>query len=210
MPWVLVSRPLLLLNNLPQQSNPPRMQGSPILLRQRPPKTASPISIQPGTPIRLSVNLVQVRVTVRDSKRQPVGNLHKEDFLLYDQGKLQPIFTFAVETRESCAESAKAAAKTQATDNLPVPATTSIALPDGFVALVFDDTHMTLQDASYLRIQASKIIDGIALTERMGVFSTFGQMTHDFTSDKDALEKTVLAGLIPRPRFVADPTACPE
>ena len=156
------------------------------------------------------MNLAQVHVTVRDSKGKPVGNLHKEDFLLYDQGKLQPVSTFAVATRESRIERAKAAATTQATDNLPVPAATSIALSDRFLALVFDDTHMTLQDASYLRIQASKFIDGIAPTERVGVFSTSGQMTHDFTSDKDALKKTVLAGLIPRPRFVADPTACPD
>jgi hypothetical protein len=54
-----------------------------------------------GATFKLRVNLVQVHVVVRDAKGNPVGNLQQDDFQLYDQGKLQPISLFTVETRES-------------------------------------------------------------------------------------------------------------
>jgi VWFA-related protein len=167
------------------------------------------ISIQQGTTLHLNVNLVQVHVTVRDSNGKAIGNLRKDDFLLYDQGKLQPISTFAVETRESRIEKAEAAAKTQVADNQPIPAAVPSALPDRFVALVFDDSHISIQDATYLRTQAFKFIDGVAPMDRVGIFSSSGQMAHDFTKDKDALKQTLM-GLVPRPLFPVDPSACPD
>jgi hypothetical protein len=46
------------------------------------------------------VNLVQVRVVVRDSQGNVVTNLKKEDFQLQDNRKPQTISTFSVETPE--------------------------------------------------------------------------------------------------------------
>ena len=57
--------------------------------------TKGEVSIQEQvTTFRLNVNLVQVHVTVRDSDGKAIPNLRKEDFLLYDQGKPQPISAF--------------------------------------------------------------------------------------------------------------------
>ena len=73
--------------------------------------TKSEISTQDtGTTFKLRVNLVQVHVTVRDAKGDPIPNLKREDFQVFDQGKLQPITVFAVESRESRREKALAAA----------------------------------------------------------------------------------------------------
>ena len=47
--------------------------------------------------IRAERNLVLVRVVVRDDKGRTVGNLHKEDFRLLDDGKPQEIADFSVE-----------------------------------------------------------------------------------------------------------------
>ena len=49
-----------------------------------------------GTTFKLRVNLVQVHVVVRDGKGNPIPNLQREDFQIFDQGKLQPISVFAV------------------------------------------------------------------------------------------------------------------
>src|SRR5258708_17247412 len=62
---------------------------------------------------KVRVNLVQVRVIVRDSSGKPIDNLTRQDFLLYDQGKLQTISNFSVETAQTRLQRAAAVAKTQ-------------------------------------------------------------------------------------------------
>lgn len=160
-----------------------------------------------GTTFRLRVNLVQVHVTVRDPSGKPVNNLRKEDFLLYDQGKLQTISTFAIETRETRRAKAEAAAKTQVDEVEPGKPTSSV-IPDRFVALVFDDTHFEMADIANVRVEVGKFLDTMAPTDRVAIFSTSGELTHGFTSDKEQLKKTLL-GLIPRAKFQGSTTDCP-
>src|SRR5215469_6771442 len=50
---------------------------------------------------QVKVNLVEVRVVVRDPQGNAVGNLKQEDFLLFDDKKPQTIARFAVEQRET-------------------------------------------------------------------------------------------------------------
>src|SRR5271154_7371742 len=56
-----------------------------------------------SVPLRVLVNLVPVRVIVRDSNGNAVATLHKEDFQLYQDGKPQIISNFSVETPASAA-----------------------------------------------------------------------------------------------------------
>src|SRR6201999_1413363 len=51
----------------------------------------------PTTQIKVTSNLVVVRVVVRDAQGKPVKGLRKEDFRLFDSGKEQPIAQFEVE-----------------------------------------------------------------------------------------------------------------
>jgi VWFA-related protein len=161
-----------------------------------------------GTTFKLRVNLVQVHVTVRDGKGNLVPNLKREDFQLFDQGKLQPITVFAVETRESRKEKALAAAKTQADASEPDAAKT--VLPDRFVAMEFDDIHLSIDDAVYTRKSAQEFLDSLAPTDRVGIFTTSGEVTQDFTGDI-ALLKQKLLGIIPRPKVGhTSTTDCPD
>src|SRR5271167_1685950 len=73
---------------------------------------------------KLRVNLVQVHVIVRDAAGKPVEGLRKEDFQLFDNGKLQSISTFGIEDAHSRKERMEAAAKTQVSDGESVPAAT--------------------------------------------------------------------------------------
>lgn len=161
-----------------------------------------------GTTFKLRVNLVQVHVTVRDGKGNPIPNLKREDFQLFDQGKLQPITVFAVETRESRKEKALAAAKTQADASEPDAAKT--VLPDRFVAMEFDDIHLSVEDAVYTRKSAQAFLESLAPTDRVGIFTTSGEVTQDFTADLALLNQKLL-GIIPRPKVGhTSTTDCPD
>jgi VWFA-related protein len=151
-----------------------------------------------ATTFKLRVNLVQVRVVVRDSKGKPVEGLKREDFQVYDQGKLQAITAFEVETPKSRQELAEAAVKTRQAAGEEAGGE-KVTLPERFVALVFDDIHLTMGDASVVRASAKALIESMAPTDRIGIFTTSEQLKRDFTSDKAALEETLL-GVAPHPK----------
>ncbi len=156
---------------------------------------------------KVRVNLVQVRVTVREPNGKAVGSLTKQDFLLYDQGKLQNITNFSVETPESRMQRDAAASQTQG--DLGAPAK-PVTLPGRFVALVFDDIHLAMEDAAYVRQQAGRFLEKIGPNDRVAIFSTSGQNTVEFTSDREALHRAIY-GVIPHPLMPKPIGAeCPE
>ena len=161
-----------------------------------------------GNTFKLRVNLVQVHVIVRGNAGKPVEGLHKEDFQLYDNGKLQPITTFTVETAQSRKERTEAPEKTQENEGEPATGASAI-LPERFVALTFDDVHLKMQDAGPLRVAAAKFVGAMAPVDRVGIFSTSGQLTQDFTSGKEAL-KQKLIGVMPRGMLNKSTTDCPN
>jgi VWFA-related protein len=156
---------------------------------------------------KIRVNLVLVRVVVRDPQGHVVPNLKKEDFQLTDNRKPQTISTFSVETPES-----HVVATTVSTDaNVPadpVAAKAVAALPQRFVSVVFDDQHLNMQDAMFVRNAANKFLDSLAVSDRVGIYSTSGQFTVEFTDDHEMLRKSLLK-IIPH-----SPTAgthdCPD
>jgi VWFA-related protein len=146
-------------------------------------------------PLQSHVNVIPLRVVVRDAKGNPVTGLRKEDFQLFEDGKLQDVSHFAIETPASVAETLVkpngGAAGTGATANF-VP-------PSRFVALLFDDVHITMQDLIRTRQAATRFIDSsVQATDRVAVFTISGQSQMDFTADRDKL-RAALLGLMVRP-----------
>src|SRR5579862_1503070 len=74
------------------------LMAAGFLARAQAPEVRAHESAQPFQ-IRVDTNLVVVRVSVRDAEGRPVGNLRKEDFRLFDEGKPRDITGFTVETR---------------------------------------------------------------------------------------------------------------
>jgi VWFA-related protein len=157
---------------------------------------------------KLRVNLVQVHVIVRDSAGKPVGNLQKEDFQLFDNGKLQTITTFAVENAQSRKDRTEAAGKTQES-SAQNDAGSSVTPPERFVALTFDDVHLLTSDVAPMRAAANGFIDSLGPSDRVGIFTTSGLLTQDFTSDKQLLKEKLLS-LMSRERLTSSPGACPD
>jgi VWFA-related protein len=163
-----------------------------------------------NTTFKLRVNLVQVKVVVRDEKGNPIRDLKREDFQLFDQGKPQVISTFDLETPETRKARTEAAAKTQKEADGDSPQQT-MALPERFVALVFDDIHLKIEDATFVRASAKKLIETMAPTDRIGIFGTSEQVKVEFTNDKAALEQA-LNSIVPRPKMgkINSVTNCPD
>jgi VWFA-related protein len=150
---------------------------------------------------KIRVNLVLVRAVVRDSSGKIIPNLKKEDFQLLDNRKVQSISSFSVDTPESHVP--PATPSIDATPATPSPAQEAAkSLPQRFVALVFDDASMQPSDAVNVRSAATRLFGTLAPTDRVGIYTSSGQVTQEFTSDREALRQTLLA-IVPRPLATA-------
>jgi VWFA-related protein len=164
-----------------------------------------------GTTFKLRVNLVQVRVVVRDKQGKFVDGLKKEDFQLFDQGKPQPISTFGIDTLKTRQERAELAAKTQQVIEEEKSPDEKMVVPQRFVALVFDDIHLRMEDAIPVRTAAKKLMESMLPTDRMAMYGTSEQIKTDFTGDKAALEEGLIQ-VVPRPKMgkINSVTNCPD
>jgi VWFA-related protein len=162
------------------------------------------------TTFKVRVNLVLVRVVVRDSKGKIVSNLKKEDFQLYDNKKLQAISSFSVETPETRTASAVASAAGEgSSSSADAAGGKAVVLPQRFVSMVFDDVHLSMTDAVFVRESATRFYEALAASDRVSLNTTSGQMTQEFTDDHDKLAKALL-GIVPHSLSGAGFHDCPD
>ena len=156
---------------------------------------------------RVNVKLVLARVMVRDSTGHAVGNLKKEDFELFDNGKKQVISNFDAEHVPAAAtvSTTSIAGSGGSANSTSTPPT----FPSRYIAYVFDDLRLNFGDLAHVREAAQRRIDELPASERAAIFSTSGQTVQDFTDDREKLHKT-LNSLQPRPTQVQAGTRCPD
>jgi VWFA-related protein len=170
---------------------------------------AGEVTTREETPtFQSTVNLVRVPVVIRDKQGHTVGSFHKEDFQLTDRGRPQPIAQFALEgsaiaqpvVGEGHARPAAAQAEIPAAPAKPV-------VPSRFVAFVFDDVHLKIEDLSTIRVAALKHIDqGIPPQERVALLTLSGNVSLEFTDDLVKLRQTLMK-VMPIPPRVHFPPA---
>ena len=174
--------------------------------------TSAALPAQQATPaFRAETNLVLVPVVVRNAKGEAVANLTKADFHLFDNGKEQTIASFSVEETsgqvapDRTAPGANpAAANGGATAAQASPA--DVVIPEHYVALLFDDEHFKLPlrfgdpppgyigsaaDLWYARDAAKKMIKTLKPADRVGVFTSTGDVMLDFTADRTKIEEAL-------------------
>ena len=160
------------------------------------------------TTFKVRVNLVLVRTVVRDAQGKVVPNLKKEDFQLYDNRKLQTISSFSIETPEKRTASALAST-TPDSSSADVAAGKAVVLPQRFVSMVFDDVHLSMQDAVFVRDSATRFFGALAASDRVSLNTTSGQLTEEFTDDHEKLSKALL-GILPHPMTSQGFHDCPD
>jgi VWFA-related protein len=162
------------------------------------------------TTFKVRVNLVLVRVVVRDSKGKIVSNLKKEDFQLYDNKKLQTVSSFSVETPEARTASAVASVAGEASSSSADAAGgKAVVLPQRFVSMVFDDVHLSMSDAVFVRDSATRFFEALAASDRVSLNTTSGQITQEFTDDRGKLARALL-GIAPHSLSSSGSHDCPD
>lgn len=155
-----------------------------------------------ATTFKVNVKLVTVRVVVRDSKGNAVGNLQKEDFELFDNRKPQVISHFSVEQPGTQAAKERLTSEEKPGEKQP-------SVPEHYIALVFDDIHLKFGDLVQTRQAAERHIATLRPTDRVAIFSTSGQTRLDFTDDRAKLHEALMS-LQPRPIAGVGTTECPD
>ncbi len=164
-------------------------QASPVISGSEP----ASILPDPASTLKVDVRLVPVHVVVRDAHGLPVGNLTKEDFKVFDQGKEQAITQFSLERADG-----------QGARSNPLGTTsTPPAPPVRFTAYLFDDLHLERNDLMRAREAALRQLAAFSPSvERAAILTTSGRVLVDFTADVTKLRDT-LAHLEPPPKLTA-------
>lgn len=163
------------------------------------------VSTDVPTTFKVNVNLVLVRVVVRDANGKVVPNLKKEDFQLTDNRKVQIISSFATETPASHVPTVTMDSENPSPEGTPVKAPT---LPSRFVTLFFDDLHLSTQDAMLSRQAATKLFAAMGPNDRLSIYTTSGTVGVDYTSDREKLN-AALQRILPRPLLQQSSLDCP-
>jgi VWFA-related protein len=151
------------------------------------PQTQEVVTKEAPVTFKSTSNLVPVTVVVRDTNGHAIGNLGREDFQLFDNGKPQVISKFTVEKLSKNTLAARPSAAGETLKNAE-----SDGIPDRFVAYLFDDLHLSYADLKYTRDAARRQIDSaVHPLERIAIYTTSGRYMTDFTGDREKLHNAL-------------------
>ena len=145
---------------------------------------AAPANRETAT-LRVTTRLVQVNVIVKDKQGNPVTDLTRSDFKLFDQGKEQPISVFSVESNQTLSPPAQPLPPDTYSNRLEyrdaVPHSATVILLGGLVA------------RPYARDQIVKFLSQLRPQDCVALYTLGGhtRVLHDFSSDAAALIRTL-------------------
>jgi VWFA-related protein len=147
--------------------------------------------ISSQTTFRVPVNVVVVSATVTDKAGKPVTDLAAGDFRVYDDGKLQPIQTFALESYgpvEGESEPATSSKKSSSSVN---------AMRSRMISIIIDD--LTMESAADLMRMTQSVTDFLMKEtgpmDLVAVLSGSGNVQFPFSDDPQQLFQGVTAAL---------------
>lgn len=134
--------------------------------------------------LKTTARLAVVDVVVTDSSGNPVPGLHKEDFQVLEDGKLQTISVFEEHTAKPLAAIKPPTLPPNTFDNSP-----RADAPDSLNIVLLDALNTPLGDQSLVHQQVFKYLSGMHASAPMAIFilSTRLRLVHGFTSDLSTL-----------------------
>lgn len=162
-------------------------------------------------PLKVTSNLVLVRVVVTDRNGHPVPGLHEGDFKIFDRGKEQSIAHFEEAPSSSLDKSALVVPSPEQTaPSLSTPTSTvAPTLPLNFVALYFDNLSATEAEIAAARNAAQRYLaSSLKPNDRVAIY-TSEELLADFTDDPHQLLQA-LGNLHVSVRVRASTLDCPH
>lgn len=141
-----------------------------------------------GQVFKSGVTMIQVPVVVRDHEGHEVGDLSKEDFQLFDNGKRVEIASFTVEKPGS--QTVPDRSLPDAGAGAPKPGN-AMDVPERFIAYFFDDVSIGLTDLARVREAAGRQIGALQPGDRAAVFTASCHTMVDFTNDQAKLRDAI-------------------
>jgi VWFA-related protein len=157
--------------------------------------------------IKSSVNVALVPVIVRDRHGQEVGSLKKEDFQVFDNGKLQVISGFTIQRRAAIATNTGIVPSATTT---PTSTQQAARVPSRFFVFLFDDLHMSLGDLVQAQKASANILsDSLADSDMAAIVSMSGRVNSGLTFDRSKLQEAALQ-LKPQNLYHSSGGDCPN
>jgi len=138
-----------------------------------------------STSIRVATNLITVSVVVRDKHGQPVADLTKNDFVLFDGKKPQPIQVFSMQKTALEPQPAYSTSPDTYSNEIGSGAGT----PSNLTIILLDSLNTPFFDRAYPRNQVRRLLLTLQPQDRVALYALGPHLRvlHDFTSDASAL-----------------------
>ncbi len=160
--------------------------------------------------IQTNVNRVLLQVIVRDKQGQIVDDLQREDFQIFDNGKLHPVSHFTIEKRLATYANAPGNTTGGQQPITPGAAAPSTSAPPRFIVFLFDDLHLSTEDLARAKKAAAKLVDGALVDSNMAaVVSLSGKSNSGLSRDRAKLQAAIM-GLQPQALYLSSNTDCPR
>lgn len=173
---------------------------------------ASQTETHPSAPsIKLNVNRILVPVVVENKQGRVVGDLMKDDFQVFDDGKRRPISAFTIERRGSVGSRV---AMDPEPDHQPATqgdaASQASILPERVTVFLFDDMHLTFEEIALSTKAASKVLgDTLSGSDVAAVVTISGKINSGLTRDRTKLQNAIMS-LRPEGINRTDKDDCPK
>jgi VWFA-related protein len=185
---ILLSSPIA----SPQSVEPSENAPAPVPpLAQAPGNDEISTHDEPAT-FKAQSNLVEVPVVVRDRDGHAIGNLHKDDFRVFDKGKRQEITKFYVQ-KPATPVTVETRGQASHAPDVSHGGVTPRVVPAHFIAFVFDDLHIRTEDLPQVRDAVRRYLSSsLQPGDRVALFTTSGRIAVDFTDKPATLDEALL------------------
>ena len=153
-----------------------------------------------------NVNVVLVPVVVRDRLGRAVGNLKKENFVIFDDGKPKAISGFMIQKREGIESNSRVVPEpVRPKANQP-----PTVVPNRFIVFLFDDMHLTIGDLAQAQKAGSTVLAGsLADTDMAAIVSMSGKINSGLTTDHAQLQAAIMK-MQPQNLYRMTGSECPK